>query len=331
MKVAALFLSASLARRPIAVLLMGLATLALLTAIGLGLRGSSPQSSYRDRSEALGAARRKESMAIVAPTARAPVAERAIATDEATVANNDASNAATRGVFETAEASITRQIITTGQMTIEADDVAAATQSLESMVAKAGGWIAHRESTTDEEGRRTTSLEVRFPSTGFNSIHDAFAGLGDVTHDAIQTQDVGREFVDLEARHRNLLREEGVIRELFARNGKIRDVLEVERELARVRGEIEQIEGQLRYLHHQVSYSTLAITLAPKRPALQSKVESWSLGYHAVRAARMMFAAVRSVVTALLYVAIVTGPFALVIGGLVLVVLRARRRWIATP
>jgi len=128
MKVAALFHSASLARRPMAVLLMGLATLALLTAIGLGLRGSSPQSSHRDRSEALGAARRKESMALVAPTARAPVAERAIATDEATVANNDASNAATRGVFETAEASITRQIITTGQMTIEADDVAAATQ-----------------------------------------------------------------------------------------------------------------------------------------------------------------------------------------------------------
>ena len=92
----------------------------------------------------------------------------------------------------------------------------------------------------------------------------------------------------------------------------------------------EQIEGQLRYLHHQVSFSTLAITLAPKRPAIQSKVESWSLGYHAVRAARILLGTARLMATALLYVAIVIGPFALVI-GLGLVLHRARRRSIATP
>jgi hypothetical protein len=331
MKVAAPFLSALLARRTLAVLVLGFPTLIVLVAIGSGLRGRAQDSTRSALMGTRSAAPRERVQALMAPSAPAAVAENSVVVEDAAVASGPTDNAGTRGAFETAEASITRQIITTGEVTIEVDDVEASTRSLESIVAKAGGWIAHREASRDEEGRRKASLVVRFPSSGFATIHDALAGLGDVTHDAIRTQDVGREFVDLEARHHNLLREEGVIRELFERKGKIGEVLAVERELARVPGEIEQIEGQLRYLRNQVSYSTLAISLAPKRPAIQSKVESWSLGYHAVRATRMLLGTARSMATALLYVVIVIGPFALVIAAVGLVLHRARRRWIATP
>jgi hypothetical protein len=322
MRVATLNLSAaSLARRPLAVLLIGLVAIALATAIGLGLRGTALRSTQSYRAEAF--APREKAASMVADEAAAP--------PTAGGAGNAARDAAAPGAFATAEASITRQLITTGQVSLAVDDVAAATKTLESVVTEAGGWIANRESSTDAEGRRSASLMIRLPSARFGAVHDGLARLGDVTQDALHTEDAGKEFVDLEARRGNLLREEVVIRELFERKGKIGDVLEVERELARVRGEIEQIEGQLRYLRNQVSYSTLAITLSPKMPALRSKVESWGLGYHAMRAARMLFAACRSVVTALLYVAIVIGPFALLVTGVALVVRRARRRLIAAP
>jgi len=224
-----------------------------------------------------------------------------------------------------AEATIERRIITTGRLELAVSDVTAATRQLEAAVTAAGGWIASRESGSDADGRRTASIAARIPAAQFDAVTARLASLGDVTRDAKQTEDVGKAFVDLEARRRNLVREEAVITGLFARNGRIGDVLEVERELARVRGEIEQVEGELRYLGNQESYSTLTVALAPRAPVLQRRVETWSLGYHAARAARALLVTVRSMTTVLLYLTIVLGPFAVVIAAATWLVRRARR------
>jgi hypothetical protein len=49
--------------------------------------------------------------------------------------------------------------------------------------------------------------------------------------------------------------------ELLKRTGKLSDVLEVERELARVRGEIERSQGRLRHLANKVELATIEISL----------------------------------------------------------------------
>ena len=70
-------------------------------------------------------------------------------------------------------------------------------------------------------------------------------------------QDVTEEFVDLEARISNKKRlEKRIVELLSSSSGKIKDVIEVERELARVRGEIEQSEGRLRYLTDRTEFTT---------------------------------------------------------------------------
>src|SRR5205823_10851551 len=77
----------------------------------------------------------------------------------------------------------------------------------------------------------------------------------------VSAEDVGEEYVDVAARMANARRlESRLIDLLAARTGKLKDVLDVEQELARVREEIERYEGRLRYLkahsrfqhaHHQ--------------------------------------------------------------------------------
>ena len=74
-------------------------------------------------------------------------------------------------------------------------------------------------------------------------------------------QDVTEEFVDLEARIANKKRlEERIVELLKDSSDKIKDVIEVERELARVRGEIEQMEGRLRYLTNRTELTTVTIS-----------------------------------------------------------------------
>ena len=49
---------------------------------------------------------------------------------------------------------------------------------------------------------------------------------------------------------------------------KVSDLLEVEREVARVRGEIDELEGRRRFWDSQVAFSTLTIQLSEPRPAI---------------------------------------------------------------
>jgi Domain of unknown function (DUF4349) len=54
---------------------------------------------------------------------------------------------------------------------------------------------------------------------------------------------------------------------LGTRTGKVKDVLEVEQEIARVRGEIEQMEAQQKNLEHRVDFATIELKLAEEYKA----------------------------------------------------------------
>ena len=82
-------------------------------------------------------------------------------------------------------------------------------------------------------------------------------------------EDVGEEFVDINARVANAKRlEERLVNLLATRTGKLEDVLAVERELARVREEIERSEGRIRYLKTRAAISTLSVTVHEPMPIL---------------------------------------------------------------
>ena len=51
---------------------------------------------------------------------------------------------------------------------------------------------------------------------------------------------------------------------LKTKTGKVADLLQVEKELARVREEIEKMQGDLKYWDAQVHFATVTISLAEK-------------------------------------------------------------------
>lgn len=84
--------------------------------------------------------------------------------------------------------------------------------------------------------------------------------LGDLRSENSSAQDVTGQYVDTQARLDNwrVVRER-LIKMLDERLAKVTDVLEVERELARVTGEIEAMESRLKVLAQTTSFATVSV------------------------------------------------------------------------
>ncbi|HMV31059.1 MAG TPA: DUF4349 domain-containing protein [Gemmatimonadales bacterium] len=160
-------------------------------------------------------------------------------------------------------------IIRTGQASIEVDSLEVAIARVEALARQVGAFVANTQVQAGQDQMRTATLEIRVPAARFDDLVHGLAPVGKLEYVNISAQDVGEEFTDVTARVANARRLEGRLIELLAtRTGKLSDVLEIERELARVREEIERMEGRLRYLKAHVATSTLSITVHEPAPVV---------------------------------------------------------------
>jgi hypothetical protein len=218
-----------------------------------------------------------EAVGVVMPPAPAPMAARRVAADEKQLADAPAfsAEAAASGspalprATAVSLSSAPAMIIRTGTAGIEVDSLDTAIARVRTLALRVNGYVAN---TTVQGGRdqlRSASLEVKIPAERFD---DALAGLspiGKVESVNVSAEDVGEEYVDIQARVENAHRLEARIIELLAnRTGKLQDVLSVEHELARVREEIERYEGRMRFLKSRAAMSTLTIAVHEHAPII---------------------------------------------------------------
>ena len=90
-------------------------------------------------------------------------------------------------------------------------------------------------------------------------------GLGELKNQTLGTEDVTKAYFDTDARLKNArVMEQRLIDMLKTKTGKVSDLLQVEKELGRVREDIEKMQGELKYWDSQVQFATVTISLAEK-------------------------------------------------------------------
>lgn len=122
-----------------------------------------------------------------------------------------------------------------------------------------GGFLV--SSSVEGEKARRGSLVIRIPADRFEAALADIHDLGTVDRETLAGEDVGQEFIDLEARLRNLRAHEGVMLQLYEQAQTIPDSIRVQKEVTSVQLRIEEIEGRLRYLRDQAALGTISISL----------------------------------------------------------------------
>lgn len=162
---------------------------------------------------------------------------------------------------------IPSMIIRSGQASLQVDSLERAVDRLRLLAARLGGYVANSQLQAGVNQLRSATLELKVPAARFDELTTGLSPIGKVEYVNVAAQDVGEEFTDITARAANAHRlEQRLIDLLATRTGKLSDVLQIERELARVREEIERMEGRLRYLKTRAATSTMAVTVHEPAP-----------------------------------------------------------------
>jgi len=134
------------------------------------------------------------------------------------------------------------------------NEIAAITERLDGYVVSSQKW--------GERDRLQGAITIRVPAGDFtNVIADLRKLAVEVTHEQTTSKDVTEEYVDLEAKLRNLEASELQLLKLLDKAEKVEDILGIQRELTRTRGEIEQTKGRMQYLERTSSTSLIRVNL----------------------------------------------------------------------
>jgi hypothetical protein len=154
----------------------------------------------------------------------------------------------------------TRRIIYDATIDMVVDSLSVAERAIRTLIKEHGGFLAESDQSSQTSDQRRAKWRVRVPVDRFDSFVAGVSRLGEVRLSHIGSQDVTEEYFDIQARIRNKQEEEKrLLKHLAESTGQIKDILEVERELSRVRGEVEQMQGRLRFLSDRTELSTVTI------------------------------------------------------------------------
>jgi hypothetical protein len=153
-------------------------------------------------------------------------------------------------------------IVQTASLTILATNYDEASGAIEKLAAGHGGYAEKLDAKAQTGNARELTASLRIPTKQLDGFLADVRKLGHVEEETRSNEEVSDQYVDLQARLKSArATEQRLIELLGTRTGKLQDVLEAERELARIRGEIESMQGQSALLVHRVNYATVQVDL----------------------------------------------------------------------
>jgi len=159
-----------------------------------------------------------------------------------------------------------RKVIYSGRFRVVVAEIDRALAAVKALATDGGGYMARMTS---------SSIVIRVPAEQFEATVEALADVGTVIDKDITAQDVTEQYEDLALRLRNARALREKLEQLLARAKDVKEVLAVEKELARLREQTELLEGRLNRLKNRVAYATLSVTFvkvsgapAEARPSL---------------------------------------------------------------
>ena len=211
------------------------------------------------------------------------------------------------------------KIIKESHLRFETSSIEKTFETISSWLKQNKGFI-QSDKTTKNYGNLERTMVIRIPTISFQLVIDSISNSVKVfDRKEISRRDVTEEFIDLEARLKSKRKLEARYLELLPQAKNVKEILEIEREIAKIREEIEAKQGRLKYLEDKVSLSTIYISFYEETNIEKSKSQTFFS--RLIKAFKGGFTSVGEFFIGLLYV----WPFIL-IGVFILVFIRKRLR-----
>jgi hypothetical protein len=172
------------------------------------------------------------------------------------------------------------------------------------------------------------SVTIRVPAERLNEALDRIRSESSkpVLFENIDSQDVTREYTDLQSRLRNLEAAEAQLQEIMGSANRTEDVLNVYNQLTQVREQIEVTKGQIQYYEQSSALSSISAELVPNASIQPLTIAGWEPGGVAKDALQALINGMKVVTTIAIYAVLYALPMLLVVlAPLVLIVLAVKR------
>ena len=157
------------------------------------------------------------------------------------------------------------KLIVSGQVSLSTDDVAGTAAAVHAQALALGGEIAG-ESFNGDPAKATATLQLRLPPEQVSAFIDWLAQHATLEARNLSTQDVSRQVFDQALAIHNLEITMTRLQELAQKPGaSLKDVLDVEREMTRVRGDLDRLRAVQRGLEDKIARATLAVNIHMRR------------------------------------------------------------------
>jgi hypothetical protein len=172
-----------------------------------------------------------------------------------------------RGVATRSADDNERKIVRTSSIALIVEKPADAAGRVQQLAEGAGGFLVNWQANGDQEAT-IASLMIRVPVAKFESTRTAIRKLAQrVENERVEAEDVSTQYVDDQARLRNLRAQEAQYLAILRQARTVKDTLEVSDKLNQVRGEIERQQSEFNTLSKQVELVAVTVSLRKETEA----------------------------------------------------------------
>ena len=161
--------------------------------------------------------------------------------------------------------SANRKLVRNATAELEVVSFDESVQKITGFATEEKGYVATTSSEKQANGKLRGEVVVKVLPDNLDRFLQKLRVIGDLKNQALTSEDVSKVYFDTESRMKNArLMEQRLIEILKTKSKDVADLLEVEKELGRVREQIETMQGELKFMDSQVAFATVTITLAEK-------------------------------------------------------------------
>lgn len=154
-------------------------------------------------------------------------------------------------------------IARTASLSLVVKDFGPVEASVKAIAEHYKGYIADLNTASPQDAARKFTATLRIPSPELEAALAELKQLGRVQQESQSGEDVTKQYTDLAARLKNSrITEQRLLDVLRDHTGKVKDILETEQEIERVRGEIEGMEADQRGLQKRIDFATIQLSVA---------------------------------------------------------------------